>query len=102
MWCPNIKKMKAHKAYILWSLLFLSCIPYEKDLHDNKNDEFLAQFMFIPHLAARYQFEKYHRTLTGMAANKTYDFLEKMRYRFWRCCDKPFSIKVCKWNQKVK
>ena len=29
-WCPNIKKMKAHKVYILWNLLILSSIPYEK------------------------------------------------------------------------
>ena len=29
-WCPNIKKMKAHKICVLWSLLILSSIPYEK------------------------------------------------------------------------
>ena len=48
MWCPNIKKMKAHKAYILRSLLFLSCIPCEKDMHDNKNDEVFSTIYVYP------------------------------------------------------
>ena len=30
-WCPNIKKMNAHKLCILWSPLNLSSIPYEKN-----------------------------------------------------------------------
>ena len=40
MWCPNIKKKKAHKACISWNLLILSSILYEKNMHGNKNDDF--------------------------------------------------------------
>ena len=40
--------------------------------------------------------------MTGMAANKTTVFSEKCVNRFWRYYDEPFSVKVCKWNGKVK
>ena len=29
-------------------------------------------------------------------------FLGKIRYRVWCYYDETFSIKVCKWNEKVK
>ena len=37
---PKIKQMKAHKVCILWSLLILPSIPYEKNMHGNTNDDF--------------------------------------------------------------
>ena len=34
--------MKAHNVCILWSLLILSSIPYEKNMHGNKNYDFFS------------------------------------------------------------
>ena len=41
-WCPNIKKMKANKVCILWSLFILSSFPYEKVCMIIKMTTFLA------------------------------------------------------------
>ena len=51
-WYPNIKKMKAHEEYILWGLLNLSSIPYEKICMVIKMTNFLAQFIVAPLLTA--------------------------------------------------
>ena len=34
--------MKAHKASVLWRLLFLSSIPYKINMNGNKNDNFFS------------------------------------------------------------
>ena len=41
-WCPNIKRIKAQKIYIVWSLLILLSISYEKNMHCNKNEDFFS------------------------------------------------------------
>ena len=101
-WCSNIKKMKAHNVCILWSLLIWSSIPYGKNMHGNKNEDLFSIIHSRPTSRCIILTEWYYSSLTGMAANKTYSFFGKMFYRFWRYYDEPFSIKVCKWNQKVK
>ena len=47
-WCPNIKKMKAHEVCILWGLLNLSSISYEKNIHGNKNDDIFSTVHSCP------------------------------------------------------
>ena len=100
MWCPNIMQMKAHKACILWSLLILSSIPYKKNMHNNKNDDFFSIIYSCPISCCIISTSYYHRTLTGMAAKKTYSFFGKMAYRFWRSYDETFLMKVCKKESK--
>ena len=43
--------MEAYKVCISWSLLNLSSIPYEKNVHGNEMTTILAQFIVVPTLA---------------------------------------------------
>ena len=47
-WYLNIKKMKAHEECILWGLINLSSIPYEKICMVIKMTTFVAQFIVAP------------------------------------------------------
>ena len=43
--------MEVYKVCISWSLLNLSSIPYEKNVHGNEMTTILAQFIVVPTLA---------------------------------------------------
>ena len=70
----------------------LSSIPYEKNMHGNKNDDFFSIIHSCPT----------SRCTKSEWGQIKHSFFEKMRYRFLRYYGKEFSIKECKWNQKVK
>ena len=87
------EKIKPHKVCILWSLLIVWIIPYEK------------MFMVIKmHKCIKIQNSQYQLNDIKVRWLEWWQIRYKISrcYRIWLCYGETFSIKVCKWNQRVK